>query len=90
MYEEGFMQLFSHAYHPPQILLPVRRWRDDFRCGPDFPLEDGSPTECNPDSPNFCCSNSGWCDNTPQHCSCDNCINYRQHSAGDIQPGELK
>ena len=45
----------------------VGLWRKDRRCGAEFPLPDGSgPTECNPESENFCCSKWGYCTWTPQ------------------------
>ena len=58
----------------------MKRWRDDLRCGPRFPLADGStPAQCNPNGPNGygCCSRIGWCGNTPEHCNCGSCIDYR-------------
>ncbi|XP_070538796.1 uncharacterized protein [Ptychodera flava] len=53
------------------------KWRTDLRCGSTFPLADGTPAECNPDGEYPCCSSIGWCGNTRDHCSCDNCIDYR-------------
>lgn len=35
--------------------------RTDRRCGPEFPLPDGSPSQCDPESANFCCSKWGYC-----------------------------
>ena len=64
------------------LVPPERRWRDDFQCGPSFPLSDGSPMECNGEGTNPCCSPYGWCDVTPAHCDCDGCIDYR--TAGKI------
>ena len=83
------MQFFTVLQDVAWAISKRRQWREDGRCGPMFLLEDGSPAACDPNSPNFCCSNSGWCGNTEQHCSCDTCVNYRQHSAGDIQPSKL-
>jgi len=52
-------------------------WRKDRRCGPDFPLPDGSgPTECNPESENFCCSKWGYCGGDEEHCDCEECVSY--------------
>ena len=56
------------------------------RCGPGFPLADGSPTTCDPDSADFCCSPGGWCGHSWEHCSCDGCVNYRPDSEDDIPP----
>jgi hypothetical protein len=47
-------------------------WRGDNKCGNVLnPL--GSPAECNPYSDMPCCSEFGWCGNTPGHCQCDKC-----------------
>ncbi|CAH1226673.1 Hypp125 [Branchiostoma lanceolatum] len=58
--------------------LPVKKWRNSLLCGPDYPADDGSPAECNPDSYHPCCSPHGWCDRTPEHCDCVGCIDYRK------------
>ena len=81
----GYQVIITATPAPTSI-----RWREDYQCGPDFPLEDGGPTECNPNSPNYCCSPHGWCGNTPQHCSCYSCINYREEYSGDTQSKNLK
>ena len=53
------------------------RWRDDGRCGPFYPAPAAEPGECNPlDEEHFCCSASGWCGSTPEHCECDSCADY--------------
>lgn len=53
-------------------------WREDLRCGPKFPLADGSPSQCNPDHPNgaVCCSKFGWCSDKPKWCTCKTCVDY--------------
>merc|ERR1712026_635710 len=51
--------------------------RDDGRCGSEFPLDDGTPAGCDPNSAYFCCSEHGYCGGTGEHCSCETCINYR-------------
>lgn len=53
------------------------KYRDDGRCGAEFPLSDGSPAECDPNSEYWCCSNNGYCGGTQEHCYCDTCVNYR-------------
>ena len=58
----------------------VLGWRDDIRCGPDYPLEDGRPAGCNHNGSGPCCSRWGWCGITEAHCNCKKCIDYR--SAG--------
>ena len=52
--------------------------RSDGRCGSEVPLEDGSPATCDPDSPDFCCSEYGYCGGTEEHCNCDTCVNYKE------------
>lgn len=51
-------------------------WRKDRRCGAEFPLPSGDPTECNPNSENFCCSKWGYCGGDSEHCGCPECVNY--------------
>ncbi|XP_070577800.1 hyalin-like [Ptychodera flava] len=53
-----------------------KRWRDDSKCGPSFPLTDGRPAECDPYGINPCCSPQSWCGNTDGHCLCSYCIRY--------------
>mmetsp|Transcript_7881 Transcript_7881/g.18422 ORF Transcript_7881/g.18422 Transcript_7881/m.18422 type:complete len:936 (+) Transcript_7881:134-2941(+) len=58
---------------------PVR-WRTDYRCGKveeDKRLPDGKPVECNPEGDSPCCSSSGWCGASEEHCQCDGCVDYR-------------
>ena len=56
------------------------RWRFDERCGPDFPLSDGTPAECDPDGEKPCCMD--WpakaCLNAVTNlCQCSTCVDYR-------------
>jgi hypothetical protein len=55
-------------------------WREDGRCGPDHPLVDGSPGQCDPEgaAPRVgpCCSPKGFCGNTRNHCKCATCIDF--------------
>ena len=55
-----------------------KRWRDDNRCGINYPLPDGTLAQCNPDGVYPCCSNHDWCGNTYDHCACTGCIDYRE------------
>ena len=55
--------------------------RDDGRCGIEFPLEDGTPAGCDPNSQYFCCSEHGYCGGTGEHCSCETCVDYRPDGA---------
>merc|ERR1711892_67988 len=49
-------------------------WREDGKCGAKYPLDDGSPGQCDPegDGPRKgpCCSSKGFCGNTVKHCKC--------------------
>jgi hypothetical protein len=54
------------------------RWRKDGRCGPFYPAPTAEPGECNPlDEEHHCCSASGWCGSSAEHCDCDSCADYR-------------
>lgn len=51
--------------------------RSDARCGEQFPLGDGSPSECDGTSEYPCCSSHGFCGLGPEHCSCPGCVDFR-------------
>jgi len=55
-------------------------WREDGRCGEQFPLPNGQPGQCDPegDGPRKgpCCSPKGFCGNTVKHCDCSKCTDY--------------
>ena len=54
------------------------RWRDDNKCGADYPLRTGQPSECNPTGDKPCCNEKrSDCGNTKEYCVCDECRNYR-------------
>merc|ERR1740129_2360298 len=67
----------SVAVGAPKNGKKESKWRFDRRCGPNYPLFDGGPTQCNPTSKNYCCSKWGWCgaqgdtpgDNDTDHCT---------------------
>ena len=60
-------------------------WRDDYRCGHRFPLQDGhTPAQCNPESEDPCCSEFGWCGKTKDHCNCKTCIDNRTDKMGKL------
>ncbi|CAL4065919.1 unnamed protein product, partial [Meganyctiphanes norvegica] len=66
----------------------VTEWREDGRCGPDFPLaHNGRDAKCDPDSNSPCCSSSGNCGITDQHCMCNGCTDYRGLVASIPMPG---
>ena len=51
----------------------------DGKCGTQYRLSDGTPTQCDPDGENPCCNNvKGVCGNTPDDCDClyGRCVNY--------------
>ncbi|KAI8510906.1 hypothetical protein Bbelb_118220 [Branchiostoma belcheri] len=52
------------------------RWRQDLRCGTNFPAPGGGPGECDPESCFPCCSQYGYCGNTDDHCICGSCVDY--------------
>ena len=52
-------------------------WRYDGKCGHDYPLPDRAAAQCDPDGENPCCSSSGECGNTTEHCSCSSCTDYK-------------
>ena len=57
--------------------LLVGRVRQDRRCGAQFPLTDGLPSECNGTGENPCCSKWGYCGPGADHCECEGCADYR-------------
>ena len=56
----------------------TQKWRDDGKCGRDYPLPDGKRGQCDPDGDKPCCSGywGGQCGNTTEHCTCWSCTNY--------------
>ena len=56
--------------------------RDDGKCGASNPLDDGSPSQCNP---GFCCSEFGNCGNTPAYCDCSTCVRYDNMESSGIK-----
>ena len=53
----------------------------DGKCGPQNPLPNGKPSECNPFD-DFCCSENGECGKTREHCNCPTCIDYLHKHTG--------
>eukprot|EP00058_Branchiostoma_floridae_P027302 XP_002612793.1 hypothetical protein BRAFLDRAFT_97233 [Branchiostoma floridae] len=41
-----------------------KEWRDDLRCGKGYPVQHGTPAECDPDGKAPCCSVAKWCGGT--------------------------
>jgi len=69
----------------PVNLIKGGKVRTDRRCGSEFPLEDGSPSECDGSSGNHCCSVHGYCGPGPDHCACAGCVDYRSGEAKTVQ-----
>jgi len=71
---------FSIVFQDAAALL----WREDGKCGPNNKLEDGNPSQCDPqgNAPKKgpCCSQFGFCGNTEKHCGCQQCVNYGQNN----------
>lgn len=53
--------------------VPPIFWRGDGKCGESNLNALGLPSECNPYSDMPCCSEYGWCGNSPAHCKCEKC-----------------
>merc|ERR1711983_171266 len=70
-------------YRPVQLI--DGKVRTDRRCGLEFPLSDGSPSECDGQTQNHCCSTHGYCGPGPDHCDCPGCVDYRS-GTGEVVP----
>ncbi|KAJ8040995.1 Neurotrypsin [Holothuria leucospilota] len=67
---------------PPSTTLPpptTEGWayRNDNRCGGNYRAPNGQIAKCDPNGIYPCCSNDNWCGNTPAHCECGGCHDYR-------------
>ena len=52
-------------------------WRDDLRCGSDYPLADGTPAQCNPRGETPCCNSDLRCSHRSEDdCTCENCTDH--------------
>ena len=59
----------------------TQKWRYDGKCGSNYPLPDGSPSQCDPDGDKPCCRTLyEECGNTVDYCSCSYCTNYARIS----------
>ena len=52
----------------------------DGKCGPNNPLDDGSPAKCDPNGDAFCCSEWGFCGSSDGHCNCEKCVDFRNQT----------
>lgn len=63
-----------------QIRHLAPNFREDERCGVGFPAPSAEVGRCNTFSgsgpPGPCCSATGYCGNTTEHCNCDSCVDY--------------
>ena len=70
--------------------LPITLHRDDLRCGNMFPLDSHDfrfkvSALCDPHSSAPCCNHkSGWCGSGQENCSCNNCTDYRNTVAAEL------
>ena len=75
------LQSSQTCLHVPSLLVTLlvtgTLLREDGRCGPDFPLANGIPAQCDGKGGGPCCSPSGWCGSTEAHCNSAACIDYR-------------
>ena len=69
------------------VYIIVPDWREDLRCGPNYPLQDGRPAQCDPNAVYPCCSPAGWCGNTDAHCKCSGCNDFRP--TPPVTPGNV-
>ena len=60
------------------MCLPVQPWRDDRRCGWEYPLENGKNAECDPNGLNYCCTQYDYCESDYGTCTCEGCTNYKR------------
>ena len=68
------------------------KWRYDGLCGVLNPLPDGSPSQCDPESENPCCSFSlsGYCIPTNNCTDCAECVDYKYLKDWQESGGEMK
>ena len=65
-----FKKIKSNLF--PRKVFPYL-WRNDFQCGVNAKNPLGTQAECDPYSDVPCCSEFGWCGNSPNHCRCEKC-----------------
>ena len=68
-----YSDFIGRQWFPKGSLQLRYSWRGDNQCGQANPLPSGEPSECNPYSDSPCCSEFGWCGNSPSHCNCPKC-----------------
>ena len=65
----------SNCIEFPEFVGKVRM---DRRCGLEFPLPEGGPSQCDPNTENHCCSKWGFCGPDAEHCDCEECVDYKR------------
>eukprot|EP00743_Colponemidia_sp_Colp-15_P006389 GILK01006877.1.p1 GENE.GILK01006877.1~~GILK01006877.1.p1 ORF type:complete len:903 (-),score=184.13 GILK01006877.1:173-2881(-) len=60
---------------PRQSTPALPFWRVDNRCG-NLPSANGPTSGCNPYQHSACCSPSGWCGDSKEHCECPQCRRF--------------
>ncbi|KAL5268772.1 hypothetical protein ACHWQZ_G002579 [Mnemiopsis leidyi] len=69
----------------------AKSWRDDGKCGTDYPLRSGEPSQCNPTGEKPCCNgNLKDCGNTKEYCVCDKCRDYRPINNKECEISEVE
>ena len=56
----------------------TQMWRNDGKCGDDYPLPNGTATECDPGGEKPCCNRDGMCEYLFADCFCSGCVDYRE------------
>eukprot|EP00058_Branchiostoma_floridae_P016871 XP_002602359.1 hypothetical protein BRAFLDRAFT_98012 [Branchiostoma floridae] len=66
----------------------IPKWQiGGWRCGGGHISDYNIPAKCDPDGIHPCCSDGGWCGNSPLHCDCAACIDYRGQEGIVIHSG---
>ena len=74
--EEPFCE--PPAWYDIQRTAPILTGENRFRCGPQF-----NNSHCSVNPRDFkngngpCCSGSGYCGSTPNHCYCETCVDFQ-------------
>ena len=64
-------------------------WRGDNKCGASAPNPLGQPADCNPYSDSPCCSEFGWCGNSPDFCDCPKCRKAEKLEARQLKQSDM-
>ncbi|XP_070534541.1 uncharacterized protein [Ptychodera flava] len=69
-----YLTLCEVEVHGKRAIL----WRQDQRCGYEYPTISNINGQCNPADGFRCCSEFGWCGSSEDYCDCFHCIDYRE------------